>query len=45
MEEITALQDHDENYLLVREETMPDGSVKLILKNKKTGEISQTIRC
>ncbi|MDP4222943.1 MAG: Gfo/Idh/MocA family oxidoreductase [Bacteroidota bacterium] len=41
---ITALQDYDENYLLVKEETMPDSSVKIILKNKKTGEISQTIR-
>jgi hypothetical protein len=26
----------------MKEETMPDGRVKLILKNKKTGKITQT---
>jgi hypothetical protein len=41
---ISALQDYDEVHLLVKEETMPDGSVKLILKDKNTGEITQTIR-
>ncbi len=41
---ISAVQDYDENHFLVKEETMPDGSVKLILKDKKTGEISQTLK-
>lgn len=40
-EKISALQDYDEDHILVKEETMPDGTKKLILKNKKTGEISQ----
>jgi predicted dehydrogenase len=40
-ERINALRDYDEDHLLVKEETMPDGSVKLILKNKKTGLITQ----
>jgi hypothetical protein len=38
---INALQDYDANHLLVKEETMPDGRVKLILKDKKTGKITQ----
>ena len=38
---INALKDYDEYNLLVKEERMPDGSVKVILKNKKTGVITQ----
>jgi predicted dehydrogenase len=33
--------DYDDKYFFVKEETLPDGSVKLILKDKKTGEIIQ----
>lgn len=33
--------DYDENYQLVKAEVMPDGKTKLILKDKKTGEIVQ----
>lgn len=40
-EKISSLRDYDEDHILMKEETMPDGSVKIILKNKKTGEISQ----
>ena len=40
-ERINALRDYDKENLLVKEETMPDGTVKVILKNKKTGIISQ----
>ena len=40
-ERINALRDYDKDNLLVKEETLPDGTVKLILKNKKTGIISQ----
>jgi predicted dehydrogenase len=43
-ERINALREYDKDYLLVKEETMPDGTVKLILKNKKTGKISQRIK-
>ena len=38
---ITQLTDYDEQYYLVKEEKMPDGSKKLILKDKKTGKIIQ----
>ena len=41
---ISGIQDFDKNHLLVKEETMPDGTIKLILKNKKTGKITQTIK-
>jgi hypothetical protein len=35
--------DFDAEHLLIKEEVMPDGKTKLILKNKKTGEIEQKI--
>jgi len=38
------IRDFDKDHLLVKEETMPDGTVKLILKNKQTGKISQKIK-
>lgn len=41
---ISAIKDFDKNHILVKEETMPDGTVKLILKDKKTGKITQTRR-
>jgi hypothetical protein len=41
---ISSTQEYDMNHFLVKEETMPDGTVKLILKDKKTGEISQTLK-
>jgi predicted dehydrogenase len=43
-EKISALREFDDDHLLVKEERMPDGTVKLILKDKKTGKIFQTIR-
>jgi predicted dehydrogenase len=36
--------DYDENYYLIKEEKMPDGKTKLILKDKKTGEAIQRVR-
>ena len=36
---INAIRDYDSDHILMKEETMPDGRVKLILKNKKTGKI------
>jgi predicted dehydrogenase len=38
------LQDYDEQHFLIKEEKMPDGKVKIILKEKKTGKISQIIQ-
>lgn len=36
--------DYDQQYYLIKEEKMPDGKVKIILKNKETGEIVQRIQ-
>jgi hypothetical protein len=33
--------DYDQQYLLVKEELLPDGKTRLILKDKHTGEIIQ----
>ena len=35
--------DYDETFYLVKEETMPDGRRKIILKHKKTGSVEQRI--
>lgn len=39
----TALKDYDAEHYLIKEERMPNGNLKFILKNKQTGEISQVI--
>ena len=39
----TALQDYDDEHFLIKEERMPSGSLKYILKHKSSGEISQVI--
>jgi len=38
---ISEIREYDKDHLFVKEERMPDGKVKVILKNKKTGKISQ----
>lgn len=38
---ISEIREYDKDHIFVKEETMPDGRVKVILKNKKTGKISQ----
>jgi predicted dehydrogenase len=38
---IADVKEYDRDYLFVKEETMPDGRIKLILKDKKTGKIIQ----
>jgi predicted dehydrogenase len=38
------LKDYDEEHFLIKEEKMSDGSLKVILKHKQTGEISQVIQ-
>jgi predicted dehydrogenase len=42
--EVSAARDVDADHVLVKEELMPDGATKLIVKNKKTGLISQRTR-
>lgn len=39
-----ALKDYDAHHYLIKEERMPNGNLKVILKNKQSGEISQVIR-
>ena len=38
---VASLREFDSDHVLVKEERMPDGSSKLILRNKQTGKISQ----
>ena len=40
----TSLQDYDNEHFLIKEERMPNGNLKLILKHKTTGSISQIIK-
>ncbi len=40
----TGLTDYDEQYWLIKEEVMPDGNTKFILKDKKTGGIVQKVQ-
>ena len=39
-----ALKEYDAAHTLIKEERMPNGNLKLILKNKATGEITQVIK-
>ena len=43
VEEISGQIEYDETYYLIKEEIMPDGKTKLILKSKVGGEIIQKI--
>jgi len=38
------LKEYDERYFLVKEEKIPDGTIKLILKDKKSGKIIQKVK-
>jgi predicted dehydrogenase len=38
---ISEIREYDADHIFVKEEMMPDGTIKLILKDKKTGRISQ----
>jgi len=38
---ISEIREYDRDHIFVKEERMPDGRIKVILKNKKTGKISQ----
>jgi predicted dehydrogenase len=39
--EAAPLQDYDSKFMLIKQERMPDGRIKRILRDKKTGEIVQ----
>jgi len=41
---IAEIREYDKDHIFVKEETMPDGKVKLILKEKKTGKIIQRVK-
>jgi predicted dehydrogenase len=41
---IAQVREFDKDHLFVKEETMPDGTVKIILKEKKTGKIIQKLK-
>ena len=43
-QENAGLKDYDEGHFLIKEEKMPDGKLKVILKDKQTGKISQIIQ-
>ena len=38
---ISEIREYDKDHIFVKEEMMPDGTIKVILKDKKTGKISQ----
>lgn len=40
----TELMEYDARHYLIKEEKMPDGKIKLILKDKNTGEITQLLK-
>lgn len=41
VEKISAHRSYDEDHWLIKQEKMPDGTCKVILKNKQTGAVSQ----
>jgi len=43
-QENAGLKDYNEGHFLIKEEKMPDGKWKVILKDKQTGKISQVIQ-
>ena len=44
MLEQSGLKDFDAGHFLIKEEKMPDGRTKVILKDKQTGKISQKLQ-
>lgn len=41
---VAAVRDYDSEHFLIKEELMPDGMSKLILRHKQTGRVSQQLR-
>jgi hypothetical protein len=42
--EAAGLKEYDDKHFLIKEERMPDGKLKVILKDKTTGRISQVVQ-
>ena len=40
-EPIAEIREYDKDHIFIKEERLPDGRIKIILKHKKTGKISQ----
>ena len=38
---VAAIRDYDADHTLIKEERMPDGGTKQILRHKQTGQVSQ----
>ena len=38
------VREYDADHLLIKEEKMPDGTTKVILRHKETGRISQYVK-
>jgi hypothetical protein len=38
------MADYDETYFLIKEEVMPDGKTKLILKDKQSGKVVEQVK-
>ena len=43
-EPISEIREYDKDHIFVKEETLPNGVTKIILKEKKTGKIIQKIK-
>ena len=43
VEQVSAHREYDEEHYLIKEEQLPDGRRKLILKNKKSGQVSESL--
>jgi hypothetical protein len=41
---IAEVREYDKDHIFVKEEILPDGTVKIILKEKNTGKIIQRIK-
>jgi hypothetical protein len=41
--EVSPFVDYDDKHYLIKEELLPDGRKKVILKDKESGEISQVV--
>jgi predicted dehydrogenase len=45
VESLATLRDYDAEHVLLKEERMMDGTLKLILRHKQTGRVSQRVTC
>jgi hypothetical protein len=43
VDNVASLREFDADHVLVKEERMPDGSLKHIIRHKQTGKISQRV--